>query len=64
MTGDPEKYEGKVWYGRLMQPSGPFQVPSSQVEGLVLERRIGPDEPERQDGLDGQTATAAIARNH
>ncbi len=37
-----------------MQPVRPFQVPGPQVQGLILERRVGPDQPDRKDRLNGQ----------
>ncbi len=40
--------------GRAVQPAGPLQVPGPQVQGLVLVRRVGPDQPEGQQGLDDQ----------
>ena len=37
-----------------MQPVRPLQVPRPQVRGLVLERRVGPHQPQRQRRLHGQ----------
>ena len=37
-----------------MQPPGPLQMPSPQVERLVLERGVGPCEPQGQGSLDEQ----------
>ena len=34
-----------------MQPVRPLQMPGPQVLGLILERRIGPDQPQRQQRL-------------
>ena len=45
---------GKVRDRCVVQPPGPFQVPGPQVQALILECRVGPGQPERQDGLDGQ----------
>ena len=39
---------------RAVQPVRPLQVPGPQVGGLILERRVGPDEPERKSRLNDE----------
>ena len=39
---------------RAVQPVRPLQVPGPQIQALVLERRVGPDQPERQQRLDDE----------
>ena len=45
-----------------VQPPRPFQVPGPQVQGLVLEGGVGPDEPQRQGRLYGQDGQPAASR--
>ena len=52
--GRPGEVRGKIRDRRLVQPPGPFQMAGPQIEGLVLKCRVGPDEPKRQPGLDGE----------
>ena len=54
MTGAPEKYEGNGGIGVPCSQLRPLQMAGPQVERLVLERRVRPDQPERQGGLDGE----------
>ena len=39
---------------RAVQPMRPFQMPGPQIGGLILERRVGLDEPERKGRLNDE----------
>jgi hypothetical protein len=39
---------------RAVQPMRPFQVPGPQVRGLILKRRIGMNESDREDRLNSE----------
>ena len=50
----PREVRREVRDRRAMQPPCPLQMPGPQVESLVLECRVGPQEPYRQGRLDQQ----------
>ena len=50
----PGEVRGERRYRGAVQQPGPFQMAGPQVERFVLERRVRPDQPERQGGLDGE----------
>ena len=53
---------GEVRDRRLVQPPGPFQVPGPQVQGLVLECRVGPDKPSDKTAWTVRTASSGQRR--